>query len=268
MTTKTKYGRTVFSAIAGISMVTAMTTNVASSVEPKGNDTQPVPGPEANQASATVQSDQVTVPQVVGDFSYSQTTITPNEQIKKYFQTVSQILCGSTTGITEANPLGWQIAVSGDVGNAFVANVGELAKEQSVKSTMTCTCGGNPAGGRAIANADVNGIPIEYLLNKAQADPAANTVTFVSSDGTKTAFSIGYLIGHHAVLNYEVNGEDLSASMGGNNQLWMVKTSAKYFIRDIVSVEVSVEDEAPAAPGAADAHPNRPNVSVVEGYQE
>lgn len=36
---------------------------------------------------------------------------------------------------------------------------------------MTCTCGGNPAGGRAIVTANVKGIPIESILERAGVQP-------------------------------------------------------------------------------------------------
>ena len=69
------------------------------------------------------------------------------------------------------------------------------------------------------------------------------------------------------VLSYEINDEDLSASVGGSNQLWMTKTPANYFVRDVVEIVVSTEDVAPATPGAADEHPNSPNAGVLAGTQ-
>ena len=70
------------------------------------------------------------------------------------------------------------------------------------------------------------------------------------------------------MLSYEINDEDLSASVGGNNQLWMMKTPANYFVRDVVQVVVSTEAVAPEAPGATDEHPNSPNAGVLAGAQE
>ena len=56
--------------------------------------------------------------------------------------------------------------------------------------------------------------------------------------------------------------------MGGSNQLWMTRTPANYFVRDVVEIVVSAEDEAPAGPGEADEHPNSPNAGVLTGAQE
>ncbi len=74
---------------------------------------------------------------------------------------------------------------------------------------------------------------------------------------------LSYVVAHHAVISYEVNGEDLSASVGGNNQLWLTGTSANYFVRDIVEVRVTAEDVVPAEPGDGMDYPNSPNVGIV-----
>ena len=88
--------------------------------------------------------------------------------------------------------------MGGDVENALTATVDELAAADSVSQTMTCSCGSNPADGRAIVSADVKGIPVTYLIEQARPASGANTVTFVCSDGTEQAFPLGYVIGRHA----------------------------------------------------------------------
>lgn len=270
MKTTTQYGRATLSALAGLTMVASMaaTPVAALASEPASGDAAASGGTEAPAQGAAVESGQVVQAQVVGDFTFDQTAITSNEVIKTFFQRVSQAICGATVPLVADNPLGWQLSVSGDVDAAFTASVGDLAGEELVNKVMTCTCGGNPAGGRAIITADVKGIPVEYLLEKAGAAPGANAVTFVSSDGTRQTFPLGYVVGRHAVLSYEINDEDLSTSVGGNNQLWMTKTPANYFVRDVVEVVVSTEDVVPAAPGEADEHPNSPNAGVLAGSQE
>lgn len=199
----------------------------------------------------------------IGTFSYDQTAITPNAVIKATFAKAAAAICGATNDFVVDNPLQWKLAVSGDVDNAFVATVDELASDSAVEQVMTCSCGGNPADGKAIVTAEVKGIPLSYLLDKAEARTGVNTVTFVSSDGSELSVPVSYLVGRHAVISYEINDEDLSASVGGNNQLWMTRTPANYFIRDIVEVRITQEDEAPANPGEADEHPNSPNVGVL-----
>jgi len=268
MTETKRYGRAALSAVAGLTMVASMVATPALATTSAPDGTVSGEGTVAQTGDAVLQSTRVTDSAVQGTFAFDQTTITPNDVIRKYFQRVPSSVCQATSDFVTDNPLGWQLSVTGDVRNAFTTPVGELAQEDSISQVMTCTCGGNPAGGRAIITADVKGIPIENLLDLAGALPGANTVTFVSSDGTETSFSIGYVIGHHAVLSYEINDEDLSASVGGNNQLWMTATPANYFVRDVVSIEVSTRDEAPAAPGTEDEHPNSPNAGVLSGSQD
>ena len=236
--------------------------------EPATDEPVAAGGTEAATNGTAVESAQVTPAQVEGEFSFDQTTITSNEVIKTFFQRVSQAICGATVPLVADNPLGWKLSVSGDVETAFTASVGDLANEESTSNVMTCTCGGNPAGGRAIVTADVTGIPVEHLLAKAGAAPGANAVTFVSADGTRQKRSRwATWWGAMPVLSYEINDEDLSASVGGSNQLWMTKTPANYFVRDVVEIVVSTEDVAPATPGAADEHPNSPNAGVLAGTQ-
>lgn len=198
-----------------------------------------------------------------GEFSWNQTEITPNEVIAKMFRNAVANLCGSTTDLIVDNPLEWKVSVTGDVKNTFTATVDELAQDENVSQTMTCTCASNPSDGAAIINADVKGIPVTLLLQKACPVEGANTITFVSSDGTETAVPLGYAIGRHAVISYEINDEDLSASVGGNNQLWMTRTAASYFTRDIVEVRITKEANPPANPGEGIEYPNSPNAGIT-----
>ncbi len=267
MKATTKYGRTALSAVAGITMLASMAAAPALANPPAKDSATSPDGTESQASSATVKSMQVKDSQVEGTFTFDQTTITSNKEIATFFQQVSKAVCQSTASFAADNPLGWRLSVAGDVKHGFMAPVSDLASESSVKQVMTCTCGGNPAGGRAIITADVKGIPIDYLLTRAGIEPGANTLTFISSDGTEVKFPLGYVVGHHGVLSYEINDEDLSASVGGNNQLWMTATPANYFVRDVVQIVVSTEEVAPPVPGVDDVHPNSPNAGVLSGTQ-
>lgn len=215
---------------------------------------------QAAGAGAVVEADAT-----AGAFAYDQTTITPTEQIATTFRGATATLCQATEDFAQVNPLAWQITVSGAVDEAFTADVGELSGESAVSQVMTCTCGGNPADGRAIITADVKGIPVSYLLDRAQAQAGVNTLVFVASDGCEVALPLGWVVAHHAVVSYQINGEDLSASVGGNNQLWMAGASANYFVRDIVEIRVEARPEAevPAEPGVGMDYPNSPNAGVL-----
>lgn len=260
-------GRAAAGTLASLTMIASMSAVPALAAQPAdGADAVAVPagGHEVTGENAAV-ARTVKVARAEGTFSWDQTTITPNETIKELFQKAVRVICGAGIPLAVENPLDWTLTVSGAVDDAYTASVGELAGDDTVQQKMTCTCGGNPAGGRAIITADVKGVPVEAILARAGVQPDANAVTFVSADGTETTLPLGYVIGRHGVLSYEINEEDLTASVGGNNQLWMTRTPANYFARDVVEIVVSVEDEEPVAPGEADEHPNSPNAGVLAG---
>lgn len=259
-------GRAAAGVLASVTMIASMSAAPALAAQPAdgaagADDAREVAG---ENAAAT----KMVKARAEGTFSYDQDTVTPNATIRTLFQKAVRAICGAGIPVASENPLGWQITVSGAVDDAYTASVGELADDTAVQQKMTCTCGGNPAGGRAIVTADVKGVPVEAMLARAGVQAGANAVTFISADGAETMLPLGYVVGRHGVLSYEINEEDLSASVGGNNQLWMTRTPANYFARDVVEIVVSVEDEAPAAPGETDEHPNSPNAGVLAGAQE
>lgn len=262
----TDYKRFAFGTVAAASLIIGGTAP-ALAAEPASAEGQ---APEASLAQEGSLSADVVVKAdaLQGEFSWNQTEITPNSVIAKMFRNAAASLCGSTVDFVADNPLGWKIAVTGDVQNAFTASVDDLASEESVEQAMTCTCASNPSDGAAIINADVKGIPVTALLDMAQPVEGANVVTFISSDGTTNSIPLGYVIGRHAVISYEINGEDLSASVGGNNQLWMTRTAASYFTRDIVEVRITKEETLPANPGDGLEYPNSPNAGISSSSVE
>ncbi len=272
-----KLGLGTVSALAGLTMAASMAalplTALADGATGTGTDAGSGPdsgNPAVQPAGTALAQAGIVKAAAVGTFSYDQTTVSPLADIAR-MQGASATLCGAREAVStlDDDTLAWTITVSGDVEEEFTATVDELVGEESVNRLMTCSCGGNPAGGRAIATADVRGIPVEYLLARAGASATANTVTFVAADGTEVSMPIGYVVGRHGVLSCELNGESIAEALGGGNQLWLAKTPANYFLRDVVEIVVSTEDEAdiPAAPGSADEHPNSPNAGILSGTQ-
>lgn len=203
---------------------------------------------------------------VLGQFSFDQATITPNSVIKNIFQKAAAVLCDGATELTVGNADDWEITVSGDVAAGYTATLGDLAADNEHQKIMGCTCASNTAGGTAAINAEVTGVPLAYLIERALPAEDANTVTLVSEDGLRTALPLDYVMARDALVTYRVNDEALSESVGGTNQLWIDSAAAKYFSRNIVAVEITCEDEVPVAPGdelpAEGEYVNRPNVGV------
>lgn len=96
-----------------------------------------------------------------------------------------------------------------------------------------------------------------------------NTVTFTAADGYRTSLPLQPLIDRGAVVASRVNGEDVFDVMRARNQLWVPGLPAKLFVRDIVDIRFTEEDEPPSIPAFEnDGHDftNRPNVAVKAPY--
>jgi len=96
-----------------------------------------------------------------------------------------------------------------------------------------------------------------------------NTVTFTAADGKKMAFALDELLERGAIVASKVNGQDVAASMGAFNQLWVPGLPAKYYVRDIVGIEFTCEDEPPVLDAFEDDghdYTNRPNISLHAPY--
>lgn len=210
----------------------------------------------------------ISAEKVEGNFSFSQGIVSSNDYIAKNILTASKYLCGSVLGSEECTvaPHAWNIAVTGDVEESFSASIAELAEEGSAQLVMGCSCGGNPSDGIATANAEVCGISISSIIDRAHVKDGVNTVVFTCADGYSVELPYLYVIQHFSLIAYELNGEAISNSMGGNNQLWLGSTAASYFARDIVGVSFETRENPPARPGSPDAGmvTNTPNVGVVE----
>jgi DMSO/TMAO reductase YedYZ molybdopterin-dependent catalytic subunit len=134
---------------------------------------------------------------------------------------------------------------------------------------MGCTCAGNPAGGRASANAEVSGFRLSALIDAAVPDEGVNTITFISRDGYRESLPLSYVKQRYSIIVTAINGESASDAVSCANQLWLGSTSARYFTQDIVAIELTKEQTPPPAPGSMERDitakelTNQPNVGVL-----
>lgn len=202
-----------------------------------------------------------------GVFSYDQTTITPNSVIAKMFNKASVALCGASSELTVTNAMEWSVNVKGDVSNAYTATLGELQEENEKTALMGCTCASNTPDGAASITAEVTGIPLATIIGRALPDADADAVRLVSADGYAVTMPLDYIMARNSVISYNINGEDLSESVGGTNQLWIDGAAAKFFARNIETIEVFASDEEVSVPGEETPgdgeYVNRPNVGVL-----
>lgn len=217
----------------------------------------------------------VTVDKVEGSFAFTQTEVAGNEYLAQNFAEGSKYLCGARGATSEqAQAQDWVLTVEGAVKNGYAATIDELAESPAVQNViMGCSCLGNPADGRAAANALVNGVSALVLVQMANPSADANTVVFTSDDGYQVALPLTYLESHYCPIVFDVNGSPIADSMGGANQLWLGSTPASYFIRNVSSITLEARDTAdvPASPSSDEARAeyaaNLPNVGVLLGGQ-
>lgn len=257
-------------ALAGVAgsslMLIGMGTGAATAL---ANETENNIAPQEAAIELDNQGGACEVPYVKGVFSFAQNMVTPLDEIAKNLATASHHLCGANlmeTGDIAAED--WTISVGGAVDNPYKITIAELREDSSAQSViMGCTCAANPVDGRASVNAEVTGVAVMALLDKAGAIEDANTIVFTSSDGYKVELPLHYVTQRYCPIVFDVNGSPIAKSVGGANQLWLGSTSAKYFARNIVSISLEVRDILPEAPSANDAgdNANLPNVGIYFG---
>lgn len=220
---------------------------------------------DAINAVGGVQHNDVKLAEVLGQFSFTQDFVSSNEQIANVFKKHVVTMCSSPAAEEPSNIGEWKLTVGGDVDSAFTATLSELSEKGAQTKVMTCACSNNSAGGAAIINARVTGIPISQLALRAGISSDANAVVITASDGMQSTLPLSYVLKHNAMVVYDVNDADLSESVGGTNQLWLESSAGKYFTRDVVNIDfVSVQD-APAEPqfeAGEFEYVNRPNVGI------
>lgn len=209
-----------------------------------------------------------TIEHVQGTFAWNQDVATDNETLARTLYDGSAYLCGAqgaeawgaerTSSATIES-----IRVTGDVGHAFTASIDEFSQKAPMKKVMGCTCAGNPADGRASANAEVGGFRLAALIDEADPVEGANTITFTSADGYEVALPLRYVTQRYSLIVTTVNGDPADSAIGCSNQLWLGSTAARSFARDVVEIAITKEAEPPTAPGAP-ASANTPNVGVTK----
>ncbi|ACV21377.1 Oxidoreductase molybdopterin binding domain [Slackia heliotrinireducens] len=224
-----------------------------------------------NEESEYYKTDIVTMDVVAGEFSYTQTKISSNEDVAAVTNN-SQYLCASQVeshNNDETVAEDWSIAVVGKVVDPIEMTFAEMKASPDVqKSVMGCSCAGNPADGRATANAEVTGISVAAILDAVGVEEGANTIVFTSADGYQVALPLSYVLQRNCILVFDVNGAPISEVVGGRNQLWLGSTAASYFARDVEIITLEQRQTPPPSPSsdeAREAYENLPNIGVLFG---
>ena len=103
----------------------------------------------------------------------------------------------------------WEVSVTGLVNKPFSMTLADLvATAPSETLTTTIQCIMNPAGGEQIANVEITGIPISWLLEQAGGvKDGATLVQSVAPDGWARGVPVELFEDRDGYLVYKINGE-------------------------------------------------------------
>ena len=191
----------------------------------------------------TLKQEQVSEEQIIseistvdGHFAFSQDVITPAEDMFNLFGTVISGMCAKPAFTTENSEEIHYINVGGHVKKSYTVKLNDMLDKRQSKM-MLCSCATGPAS----ANVEVTGVPLKDILEIAETLDGANTVVVKGADGYGNAIPLSYALEREAMVVYKVNGQKLPSG----TQLWMPRTVAKYFTRDVVDIELKHLDELP-----------------------
>lgn len=183
------------------------------------------------------------VANVEGDFLFGQDVISPSDEVFNIFGTAVTGLCASPSFTTERAQTeeDHYLNISGNLKKQYTVNLTQTAKESSEKRVLKCSC----ATGSAVANARVIGVPLSAVIRMDELEEGVNTVTVKGSDGYGMSLPLTYALEKKALIVYQVNDEEIPSG----TQFWVPETVARYFTRDVVSIELTAEDEVPEVQG-------------------
>ena len=186
----------------------------------------------------------VSVANAQGAFTFNQEGVTPNDELFNVFGTALTSMCSKpATELVdvEGGVANFYVNVGGNIKKNFTIDVRDLAEDANQETMMACSC----ATGSPFGQAAVIGVPLASVVGMADLEDGVNTVTAYGADGYGEPLPLQYALDKNALLVYQVNGEELKASEGSSLQLWMPETVARYFTRNIASIELTREDAVP-----------------------
>lgn len=143
----------------------------------------------------------------------------------------------------------WEITVEGNVVNEYTAKLPDLIKEAEadgavVTKTSKMVCNWSPVGGGGVTNAEITGIPVSWLVEKAGGYKEDSTgVRALRADGSsKRAFPLDKLENEEAFLVYQIGGEYLDASRGYPCTNWVEGVDAQVNSKQLSAYKVDNEE--------------------------
>lgn len=236
--------------LAGLAGLSTVTTAVAAQAEAV------IPAVE-NRAAETYD----TVSNVKGEFHFHQDELTPSDEVFSLFGTVATAACAKPgfafDGVKSEE---YYINVKGQVKKAYSLTLEQIKAREAREEVMKCSC----TSGMALATTLVTGAKVSDIVEMAEIEEGVNTITFKSADGYGLAMPLQYVLDKEALLVYKIGDTELSAENGGQLQVWMPDTVAKYFTRQVTEIELTAEAETPDIIQPAQTH----QVSIVNRFRD
>lgn len=170
---------------------------------------------------------------VEGVFQFNQNQVTPADEVFSLFGTAVTGICAKPDFALTSADKDHYVNVGGKIAYAYTTSLKDKKKSDK---TVLCAC----ATGAATAQAMVTGVELKDVIDLKAVAADAKTLVVKGSDGYTAKMPLSYALDQEAMLVMQVGGEDLPSG----TQFWVPETVSKYFVRDVVELELS-DEEAP-----------------------
>ncbi len=134
------------------------------------------------------------------------TPVTPNDEF---------YLVSKSAVVSDIDVATWTLNVEGDrVGNPMKITYDELLAMPAIEEYVTLTCISNTVGGDLISNALWKGVPLRFILDKAELAEDTERIAFHAHDGYFDSFPLDIARRDEVIVAYQMNGVPLPASHG------------------------------------------------------
>lgn len=179
---------------------------------------------------------------VQGAFRFSQNVATPADDIFNLFGTVATAACAKPGfAMDQMAEEEYYVNVKGTITKDYSMTLDQIKAKSAGQQLLKCSC----AGGKALATAQVTGVPVSSIIEMADLEEGTNTITFKSADGYGIPMPLQYVMDKEAMLVYKIGETELDSQNGGYLQVWMPDTVAKYFTRQVTEIEFGKSEKLP-----------------------
>jgi DMSO/TMAO reductase YedYZ molybdopterin-dependent catalytic subunit len=137
---------------------------------------------------------------------------------------------------------GWQLAVSGLVGQPLNLSYADLTGLPTEDFYATLECISNPVGGDLISTTWFTGVPLYLLLERARVQPGTLDIKFTCSDGYTELLPLAAALDRRTYLCVGMGGQPLTAAHGAPARLFTPDRFGMKNPKWITAIEAVGED--------------------------